>query len=141
MGGAKRQNRASSTIRNPPSQAASAGAPPLARLTLPSDLPGSLKYLDDAQLRRLLEAVTVEINRRNHVHAKKRGIPPPVARTLAKDQSVTVSDKMTRAIDEIPEGKANLIRATFRAGIKPVAIARTFRISQSLVSHVLNLTE
>src|SRR5690242_21529144 len=64
MGGAKRQNRASSTIRNPPSQAASvlsAGAPPLARVTLPSDLPGSLKYLDDAQLRRLLKAVTVEI--------------------------------------------------------------------------------
>src|SRR5262249_30492189 len=76
MGGGKRQNRASSTIRNPPSQAASAlsaGAPPLARVTLPSNLPGSLKYLDDAQLRRLLEAVTVEINRRNQGDAKKKG--------------------------------------------------------------------
>jgi hypothetical protein len=144
MGGAKRQNRASSTIRNPPSQAASAlsaGAPPLARVTLPSDLPGSLKYLDDAQLRRLLKAVTVEINRRNQGDAKKKGATPPVAGTSAKDQSVPVSDQTTRAIDEIPEGKANLIRASFRAGIKPVAIARTFRISQSLVSRVLNSTE
>jgi hypothetical protein len=144
MGGAKRQNRASSTIRNPPSQAASvlsAGAPPLARVTLPSDLPGSLKYLDDAQLRRLLEAVTVEINRRNQGDAKKKGVTPSVAGTSAKDQSAPVSDKTTRAIDEIPEGKANLIRASFRAGIKPVAIARTFRISQSLVSRVLNSTE
>jgi hypothetical protein len=57
------------------------------------------------------------------------------------DQSVPVSDKTTRAVDEIQEGKANLIRASFRAGIKPVAIARTFRISQSLVSRVLNSTE
>jgi hypothetical protein len=144
MGGAKRQNRASSTIRNPPSQGAlvlSASAPPPARVTLPSDLPGSLKYLDDAQLRRLLEAVTVEINRRNQGDAKKKGANPPVAGTSAKDQSVSVSDKTTRAIDEIPEGKVNLIRASFRAGMKPVAIARTFRISQSLVRRVLNSTE
>ena len=142
MGGAKRQNRASSTIQNPPSQAVlSAGVPPLARVMLPSDLPRSLKYLDDAQLRRLLEAVTVEINRRNQGDAKKKGATPPLARTSAKDQSAPVSDKTTRTIDEIPEGKVNLIRASFRAGIKPVVIARTFRISQSLVSYVLNLTE
>ena len=144
MGGAKRQNRASSTILNPPSQGAlvlSASAPPPARVTLPSDLPGSLKYLDDAQLWRLLEAVTVEINRRNQGEAKKKGATPPVAGTPAKDQSVSFSDKTTRAIDEIPEGKANLIRASFRAGIEPVAIARTFRISQSLVRRVLNSTE
>jgi len=108
---------------------------------LPSDLPCSLKYLDDDQLRRLLEAVTVEINRRNQGDAKKKGATPPLARTSAKDQSAPVSDKTTRTIDEIPEGKVNLIRASFRAGIKPVVIARTFRISQSLVSYVLNLTE
>ena len=86
-------------------------------------------------------AVTVEINCRNQGGAKKKGATTPVAGTSAKDQSVPVSDQTTRAIDEIPEGKANLIRASFRAGIKPVAIARTFRISQSLVSRVLNSTE
>src|SRR5215831_944181 len=117
MGGAKRQNRASSTMRNPPSQGAlllSASAPPPARVTLPSDLPGSLKYLDDAQLRRLLEAVTVEINRRNQGDAKKKGATPPVAGTSAKDQSVPVPDQTTRAIDEIPEGKANRVIAADR---------------------------
>jgi hypothetical protein len=50
------------------------------------------------------------------------------------------SDKKTRGIDEFPEvlrgteGTANLIRASFRAGVKPAAIARTFRISQSFVN-------
>ena len=43
--------------------AAAADAPAPARVTLPSDLPGSLKYLDDAQLQRLSKAVAVEINR------------------------------------------------------------------------------
>src|SRR6516225_6044149 len=67
MRGSQRQNHASSSVLGPSSGASSPssiGAPP-ARVTLPSDLSGSLKYLDDAQLNRLLEAVTVEINRRN----------------------------------------------------------------------------
>jgi hypothetical protein len=64
-----------------------------------------------------------------------------VRRVMRQQFSVPVPDQTTRAIDEIPEGKANLIRASFRAGIKPVAIARRFRISQSLVSRVLNSTE
>jgi len=144
MGGAKPRNRAPSTIRNPPSQTASgstAGAPPPARITLPTDLPRSLRYLDDVQLRRLFEAVTIEINRRNQENAKNKGTIAPVAGTSGKGASVSVSDKTTREIDELPEGKANLIRASFRARIKPVAIARTFRISQSLVNRVLNLIE
>jgi len=40
-------------------------------------------------------------------------------------------------IDEIPEGKANLIRASFRAGLKPAAIARMFRIPPSLVNRII----
>jgi hypothetical protein len=108
---------------------------------LPTDLPRLLRYLDDIQLRRLLEAVTVEINRRNQEDAKNKGAIPPVAGTSGKGASVSVSGKTTRAIDEIPEGKANLIRASFRTSIKPVAIARTFRISQSLVNRVLNSIE
>jgi hypothetical protein len=130
-------------VLKPPSQAASlssTGVPPVARVTLPSDLSGSLKYLDDAQLERLLEAVTVEINRRNQGAAKNEGASAAVAGTSAKAQSAPASNK-NRAIDEIPEGKANLIRASLRAGMKPAAIARTFRISQSLVSRILSSTE
>src|SRR6516164_9313522 len=66
MRGSQRQNHASSSVLGPSSgtsSPSSIGAPSPARVTLPSDLSGSLKYLDDAQLNRLLEAVTVEINR------------------------------------------------------------------------------
>jgi hypothetical protein len=43
---------------------------------------------------------------------------------------VPVGDEHTN-IAEIPEGKANLIRAAFGAGLKTPAIARTFGISLS----------
>jgi len=55
-------------------------------------------------------------------------------------QSAAFRNK-TRGIDEFPEGTANLIRASFRAGVKPAAIARTFRISQSFVNRILSATE
>src|SRR6478736_2729671 len=63
----ERQNH-SSSVPEASSRAPSLSpidAPSLPRVTLPSDLSGSLKSLDDAQLQRLLEAVTVEIDRRN----------------------------------------------------------------------------
>ena len=77
MRGSERQNRASSSTlepspRVPPASGTDAPAP--ARVTLPSDLPGSLKYLDDAQLQRLSKAVAVKINRRNP--APKNEIAP-----------------------------------------------------------------
>jgi len=45
------------------------------------------------------------------------------------------------AAAEVPTGKANLIRASYQAGMKPVAIARTLRISRSLVDRVLGSSE
>jgi hypothetical protein len=96
------------------------------RIRLPSDLSISLKYLDDAELRKLREAVNGEIERRSQVAPKKQ------------------SDQLGRPIKEaaqVPEGKANLIRASFKAGLAPTAIARTLRISQSLVRRVLSSAE
>jgi hypothetical protein len=120
------------------SQAASSATavPSLPRVTLPGDLAGSLKYLDDTQLERLLEAVTVEIDRRNQAAPERKTVI-----AAAQAQSAASGNKKIREIEEIPEGRANLIRASFRAGIKPAAIARTFRISQSLVNRVLAATE
>src|SRR5216683_2483176 len=143
MGGDERKNHASSTVLKPSSRApsvSSTDAPSPARVTLPSDLSGSLKYLDDAQLQRLCEAVAVEINRRNQAapNNKAAGSPPTGASLQGKSAAFT---NKIRGIDEIPEGKANLIRASFRVGVKPAAIARTFRISQSLVNRVLSGTE
>jgi DNA invertase Pin-like site-specific DNA recombinase len=117
----------------------STDAPHPARITLPGDLSGSLKYLDDAELQRLLEAVTVEIDRRNQSTLKKH--TAAATGTSSPAQSAASRDKKVREIDEVPEGRANLIRASFSAGIKPAAIARTFRISQSLVNRVLNSAE
>ena len=52
---------------------------------------------------------------------------------------VPVRDEHTN-IAEIPEGKANLIRAAFGAGLKTPAIARTFGISLSQVNRVIRST-
>jgi hypothetical protein len=40
---------------------------------------------------------------------------------------------------DLPAGKANLIKASYSAGMKPTAIARMFRLSQSVVNRVLDL--
>jgi DNA-directed RNA polymerase specialized sigma subunit len=130
MGRPERQNRASSTALAPP-----------ARVTLPSDLSGSLKYLDDAQLQRLLEAVNVEIDRRNQSTPKNEIATTAAPGATSQSQTAAFRDKKVREIEQIPEGRANLIRASFKAGVKPAAIARTFRISQSLVSRVLSSAE
>jgi hypothetical protein len=139
----ERQNHSSSvpeaSFRAPSLSPIDAPSPP--RVTLPSDLSGSLKSLDNAQLQRLLEAVTVEIDRRNQGPPKNETAKAAAIGTSSQSQSVTFRDKKTRGIDEFPEGTANLIRASFRAGVKPAAIARTFRISQSFVNRILSATE
>jgi len=84
----------------------------------------------------LLQAVIVEINRRKQAPKNKTLITKS-----SKGQPAAARDKKLGEIDEIPEGRANLIRASFRAGIKPATIARTFRISQSLVARVLSSIE
>ena len=40
-------------------------------------------------------------------------------------------------VAEVPEGKANLIRASFEAGMKAPTIARTFGVSVSVVNRII----
>jgi len=111
------------------------------RVTLPSDLSGSLKFLDDAQLQRLREAVNMESDRRIRAATKTE---PTVAATIVASspgQPAAKRKDEIRGRDAIPAGKVNLIRASFKAGLKPPAIARTLRISQSLVVRVLSSSE
>ena len=107
--------------------------PPVA---LPSDLANSLQYLDDADLHRLQDAVGAEIDRR------KQGSSTGKANTApAPPASRPVSSPVDAAkIAEIPEGKANLIRASFDAGVKPSTIARKFGVSLSLVNRTIRET-
>ena len=110
-------------------------APP--RIALPSDLAASLRHLDDVELRRLLDAVTTEVNRRNQdasvsIPSKDASSPAKQARER-RGQAISVED--------ITEGKATLIRVAFGAGLKPAAIARTVGVSLSLVNRVLRAAE
>jgi len=95
---------------------------PARRIRLPSDLSGSLKHLDDAELQRLRDAVAAEIARR--------------APELGKKESDRASSSAEATV-RIPEGKANLIRASFKAGLTPPAIARTVGMPLVLVRRVL----
>jgi hypothetical protein len=104
------------------------------RIRLPSDLSASLKYLDNDELERLREAISSEINRRGLSQPQAK----PAALSPSPDHRSVDRHKKEREPREIPVGKVGLIHASFRAGLKPAAIARSLRISQSLVRDVLN---
>jgi hypothetical protein len=111
--------------------------PPWTYLALPSDLPRALQSLDEADLNALLRDVTAEAQRRRQLSAN--AAPTEIQHrkvTGTKASQSPVSSSQIGA-DKIPTGKANLIRAAFKAGVTPAAIAREFRISQSVVRGVL----
>ena len=89
------------------------------RIRLPGDLARSLEYLDDTELRKLWDAVNDEIKRRSQ--------------KAVRSEFVQQVDK--EAV-QIPEGQVNLIGASFKAGLKPAAIARTLGVSLSLVRRI-----
>ena len=128
--GMRTQNRqrtgAPATLRSSPqtSFVSSAEEQGPRRITLPNDLSGSLKYLDDTELQKLLDAATLELKRRRA--AKTPSI---------SDQAVHSEAPISK--EGIPEAKRNLVRASFKAGLKPAAIARTFRLSPSLVNRII----
>jgi hypothetical protein len=131
MGGSDRQSPDSPREPEPKSRPSSESSPDARnspRIGLPSDLAGSLKHLDDAQLQRLHQAVAVEISRRNPTASENN--TPTAASPRGRNENAG-------AIDGVPAGKANLIRASFKAGVKPTVIARTFGIPQALVNRVL----
>jgi hypothetical protein len=100
------------------------------KVTLPRNLPELLKRLDDLELKALLNDVTVEAQRRGLTLQKPWSRKPqvsPAKRVSSQDPP-----------EALPAGKANLIRASYQAGMKPAAIARSFRLSQSVVNRILN---
>ena len=106
------------------------------RVTLPKNLAETLKRLEDAELVTLFREVTVEVER--------RGVMKPV-NAVAAPQTVPAAKVQARQSKssgepaDLPAGKANLIKASFSAGMKPSAIARTFRLSQSVINQILGL--
>ena len=105
-------------------------APP--RVTLPRNISTTLRGLEDVDLETLHREVAAEIKRRRSAK--------PTATIAEVSPPKAVSPAKTEAAD-VPPGKANLIRASYQAGMKPVAIARSLRISRSLVDRVLGSSE
>ena len=113
------------------------------RVILPPNLPEALKNLHDDQLQLLRKDVSLEIERRKSAALPK---PSPVEATptVAKRKASKPATMAGADLDErrdVPEGKANLIRASFRAGLKPAAIAKTVGVPQSTVNRVLGVPE
>jgi hypothetical protein len=106
------------------------------RVTLPKNLSETLKRLEDAELVTLLREVTTE--------AERRGVMKPV-NTVTAPKTAPAAKYQARQSQssgppaDLPAGKANLIKASYSAGMKPPAIARMFRLSQSVVNRVLDL--
>ena len=104
------------------------------RYALPSDLAGSLRHLDDAQLDGLLRAAVEEARRRG------RPLGGPYAPTPAagSEKPAPAADgKAKRRPLPLAPGQARLVWAAFEAGVRPAAIARQLRISRSQVEQVL----
>jgi DNA invertase Pin-like site-specific DNA recombinase len=95
---------------------------------LPKDLAGALERLDDTEVDTLLAAVTTEAEHRGRL---PRGSPP---NTSASSTKRAPADDGARSLTK---GKLNAVRAAFKAGVKPSAIARQFGISQSDVRKAL----
>ena len=105
-------------------------APP--RVTLPRNLSTTLRGLEDGDLETLQREVAAEAKRRRSVKPME---------TIEEVQSPQAVSLAKLAAAEVPTGKANLIRASYQAGMKPVTIARSLRISRSLVDRVLGSSE
>ena len=96
---------------------------------LPNDLAGALRRLDDVEIDALLAAVISE--------AEHRGRRPP---HQAKEIDAKPQRRQGASEDgagSLTTGKLNAVRAAFKAGVKPSAIARQFGISQSDVKKAL----
>lgn len=108
------------------------------RYALPSDLSGSLRQLDDAQLDRLLRAAMAEARRRGRPVGGEHA--PPLASATDKPAGQTPSSggkaKKKRSLPLAP-GQARLVRAAFEAGVKPASIARQLRVPRSQVDEAL----
>jgi hypothetical protein len=101
--------------------------PQLPRHFLPKDLAGALKRLDDAEIDALLSAVTAEAERRNRLPSN------PVKQEVARPPRVPAG----HASGFLTKGQLNAVRAAFKAGVRPSAIARQFGIAQSDVRKAL----
>jgi hypothetical protein len=116
----------------PKIEAAPAAGPTSPRHLLPKDLPGALKHLNDSELDVLHEATINELKRRDRLPPRliKEALPPHATSRARQPPPDDGAASLTK-------GQLNAVRAAFKAGVKPSAIARQFGISQSDVRKAL----
>ena len=102
------------------------------RHILPKDLAGALTRLNDGDIDALLSAVTTEAARRGRLPANPAG-KKPITDAKSAPSQLPIEANAGR----LPKGQLNAVRAAFKAGVKPSAIARQFGISQSDVRKAL----
>jgi len=113
------------------------GAPP--RIALPRNIAQTLKYLDDLDLESLRAAVETELRRR----FAEKGTEPELSAARVAPARVPRATQggampaVKPGRSALPLGKASLIRASARSGMKPQAIARSLRIPLAEVNRVL----
>jgi hypothetical protein len=108
------------------------------KIALPKNLAQTLQFLSDDDLETLRVSVDSELKRRSPASADQNARKASAARPAA---AATVSRGHHGELDSgtaIPAGRASLIKASYQAGMKPVAIARSLRVSLSIVNRVLN---
>ena len=107
------------------------------KIALPKNLAQTLQFLSEADLKTLQVNVETELERRGTSGtgsiARKASVPQPATAAPASRRRRGERDSGT----DIPAGRVSLIKASYHAGMKPVAIARTLRVSLSVVNKVL----
>jgi hypothetical protein len=107
------------------------------KIVLPKNLAQKLQFLSEDDLETLQVNVETELERRRANSAdqivKKASVPQPASAAMASRGRQRECDSGTA----IPAGRVSLIKASYHAGMKPVAIARTLRVSLSVVNRVL----
>ena len=111
--------------------------PPIARTVLPANLPEALTGLPDSDLRRLQEALAVEMQRRNLVTAPtvRSALEPAPAKSKLK--VIEPVSLQTGGGPTLSQGKVNAIRAAVNAGVKPSMITRQFGVSLAAIRKAL----
>ena len=99
---------------------------------LPQDLAEALKRLDDVEIDALFAAVTTEVERRGRLPPSPEKVKP-VADAKPQRRKAAAED----GAGLLTTGKLNAVRAAFKAGVKPSAIAKQFGITQSDVRKAL----
>ena len=136
-------SRPTSTNIQPPAPEKDQPAPTISlsdapKIALPKNLAQTLQFLSDDDLETLRVSVDSELERRrpsagSNATKASAVLQPAAASTASRGRHGELASGIA-----IPAGRVSLIKASYHAGMKPVAIARTLRVSLSIVNKVLS---